>query len=114
MTLLVYISNHRDSMTPILQTMADRDIHGATTVDCEGMLQSLCVDSVEPPPIFYSLRQFLNPQHEPGKMLFVVLEDDQVDIAKRTIHEIAGSLEEPNSGIMFTIPVSSVEGVNLK
>ena len=80
-------------------------------VDCEGMLQTLAADSIEPPPFFSSLRKFINPDHEPGKMLFAVLREEQIGVAKSCIHDVCGSLDRPNAGIMFTVPVTSVEGV---
>ena len=103
MLLFIYITNRVATVSPILQKMAERGIHGATMVDCEGMLQTLAADSIEPPPFFGSLRKFINPDHEPGKMLFAV--------AKSCIHDVCGSLDRPNAGIMFTVPVTSVEGV---
>lgn len=69
MLLFIYITNRVATVSPILQKMAERGIHGATMVDCEGMLQTLAADSIEPPPFFGSLRKFINPDHEPGKML---------------------------------------------
>ena len=75
------------------------------------MLHSLCDDSIEPPPMFSSLRKFLNPDNEPGKMLFAVMEEEKVPVARDTVHEVCGTLDAPNSGIMFTVPVSNVEGV---
>lgn len=99
-------------MPPILQEMAEHDIHGATMVDCEGMLQSIYGDDVDAPPIFSSLRKFVNPDHEPGKMLFAVLDESVLDTAKECIHRVCGSLDAPNSGIMFTVPVLDVEGVS--
>lgn len=111
MVLFIYISCREDTVKPILSKMAERGFRGATMVDCEGMLQSLYADSIEPPPMFSGLRKFLNPDHEPGKMLFSVMREDQVSLARQTVHEICGSLDAPNSGIMFTVPVSDVEGV---
>ena len=32
-------------------------------------------------------------------------------VAKSCIHDVCGSLDRPNAGIMFTVPVTSVEGV---
>ena len=60
---------------------------------------------------FGSLRKFINPDHEPGKMLFAVLREEQIGVAKSCIHDVCGSLDRPNAGIMFTVPVTSVEGV---
>ena len=41
MLLFIYITNRVATVSPILQKMAERGIHGATMVDCEGMLQTL-------------------------------------------------------------------------
>ena len=82
MLLFIYITNRVATVSPILQKMAERGIHGATMVDCEGMLQTLAADSIEPPPFFGSLRKFINPDHEPGKMLFAVLREEQIGVAK--------------------------------
>ena len=114
MQLLIYITNQKDMIPPIIKKMAEKDIHGATSVDCEGMLQSLYGDQIEPPPIFSSLRRFVNPDHELGKMLFLVVDEESLKEAKTCIHEVCGDLDTPNSGILFTIPVLEVEGVTVK
>ncbi len=44
-------------------------------------------------------------------MLFAVLREEQIGVAKSCIHDVCGSLDRPNAGIMFTVPVTSVEGV---
>ena len=46
MLLFIYITNRVATVSPILQKMAERGIHGATMVDCEGMLQTLAADSI--------------------------------------------------------------------
>lgn len=114
MQLFVYISNSADTMSPILAKLMEENIQGATTVECQGMLSALEASSIEPPPIFGSLRQFLNPDHEMGKMLMIVLNDEDVPVVKSVIHEVCGSLKRPNTGILFTMPVMTWEGVSHK
>ena len=111
MVLFIYISSREDTVRPILVKMAENGFHGATMVDCEGMLQSVYADSIEPPPLFSGLREFLNAGQAPGKMLFSVMREEQVETAKEIVHAVCGSLDAPNSGILFTVPVSNVEGV---
>lgn len=111
MQLLVFITNKTESITPILSELLDHGISGATVVDCKGMLTALNESSVEPPPIFGSLRRFVNPEHESGKMLFVVVSDERMPIVKGVIKEHTGSLKSPNTGVMFTVPLTSAEGV---
>lgn len=111
MQLLVFITNDVNSVSPILSELMDKEIGGATVVDCKGMLTALNESSVEPPPIFGSLRKFINPDRESGKMIFMVLEDNELDKAKEAIHDVCGNLSRPNAGIMFSLPLMWVEGV---
>lgn len=111
MQLLVFITNDVNSVSPILSELMDKEIGGATVVDCKGMLTALNESSVEPPPIFGSLRKFINPDRESGKMIFMVLEDNELDKAKEVIHDVCGNLSRPNAGIMFSLPLMWVEGV---
>ncbi len=111
MQLLVFITNNVDSVSPILSELMRCGIGGATVVDGKGMLTALNESSIEPPPIFGSLRKFINPDRESGKLIFMVIEDQRLETAKEAIHRISGSLSCPNSGIMFSLPLAWVEGV---
>lgn len=111
MQLLVFITNDVNSISPILSELMEKGIGGATVVDCKGMLTALNESSVEPPPIFGSLRRFINPDREAGKMIFMVVEDGELEKAKDAIHDVCGNLSRPNSGIMFSLPLMWVEGV---
>ncbi len=86
-------------------------IHGATVVDCKGMLTTLNEASVDAPPIFGSLRKFVNPDRQSNKMLMIVLKDEDVSTVREIIHSVAGNLRAPNTGIIFTVPVMGWEGV---
>jgi len=110
MQLLIFITNQTECINPILTDLFERKLGGATVVDCEGMVKALGGSDSEPPPMFGSLLLFLHTQHETGKMLFTVLEDAEVDEAKQVVRTRAGGLEQPGSGVMFTLPVTSMEG----
>ena len=112
MQLLVHITNHETSVTPILSKMMEAGIHGASIVDCEGMLSALDHNSDFAPPIFGSLRAFINPDRQSNKMIMAVLKDEDVPVVREIIHSIAGDMKLPNTGIMFTVPVMNWEGVS--
>ncbi len=112
MQLLVHITNHEECVKPIMQTFAKQGIRGASVVDCEGMLRSLNADSVDAPSIFGGLRKFVNPDQETNKLIMVVLPDERVSDAISVIHEISGDLKLPNTGILFTLPITRWEGVS--
>ena len=111
MQLLVHINNHVEIAAPLLKALMEAGVKGATVVDCKGMLTALNEASDDPPPIFGSLRQFINPEHESGKMFFMVLRDEDVPTVREVIHRVAGDLKLPNTGILFTVPVMNWEGV---
>ena len=111
MQLLVHITNHEECVTPIMEKMMEAGIHGASIVDCEGMLASINQDSVNAPSIFGGLRRFVNPERPQNKMILVVLKDEEVKGAIDIIHEVSGDLKLPNTGILFTVPVTRWEGV---
>ena len=100
MQMLVFITKQTECINPILADLLNRNISGATVIDCEGMLKAINESSIDPPPV---------------KMLMIIPRDDErLALVKQIIHEHAGRLDRPNTGIMFEIPVMNVEGVSKK
>ncbi len=115
MQMLVFITKHTECIDPILSDLLARDISGATVIDCEGMLKAINESSIDPPPIFGSLRSFINPGQETSKLLMIIPKsEERLALVKQIIHDHAGKLDKPNTGIMFEIPVMNVEGVSKK
>lgn len=111
MQLLVFITKQSEIIDPILSDMLENHISGATVIDGKGMLKSLNEADIDPPPIFGSLRQFVNPGAETSTLLMIVLNQEKVTQVRNIIHLHAGSLNKPNTGILFEIPVANVEGI---
>ena len=44
------------------------------------------------------------------KTILLVLKDDQVEETISVVKRVVGDLKEPNTGIMFTLPINNVEG----
>ncbi len=111
MQMFVHITNHESAVTPIMEKMMEAGIHGASVLDCEGMLSSISKDSVDAPAIFGGLRQFINPGREQNKMIVVLLKDEEIQKAIDIVHEVSGDLKLPNTGILFAVPVTRWEGI---
>ena len=111
MQLLIHITNHENTVNPIMERLMEQGFHGATIIDCEGMLKAINEDSVDAPAIFGGLRQFINPGRQTNKMIFLVLKDEDVSGAIDIIHSVSGDLKQPNTGILFTVPITRWEGV---
>ncbi len=112
MQLLILILHNSRHMDKALALMLEAGIHGGSLLDCEGVLQAMSHNSVEPPPIFGSLRQYLNPERGGmNKILISAIEDGQVDTVKKIVNEVTGGLDKANTGIMMTLPILTIEGL---
>ena len=109
--LLVLIVSQEDFVPEILSEFMESGIKGTTLVDCEGMLRALSSSNINPPPIFGSLRQYLNPERPKGKILFTVMQEDKITDAKKIIDSVVGGLDHPNTGICFTISLDEIFGI---
>lgn len=114
MQLFVYISGNPEVVPPLMSELLSKGIHGATSVDCKGMLRIVGDSNVEAPPAFGALRHLLNPEYQSGKMIFILLRDEDVPLAKEATHKICGDLRLPNTGVSFSVPVMNWEGVSHK
>ena len=60
-------------------------------------------------PIFGSISKIVSNDFESSHTAFLVLSDDQVEHAKRVVRRNTHGLGK--KGIMFTIPISFLEGI---
>ena len=110
MQLLVVILKHADLVTELCKELAEEGVHGGTIIDGTGMAS--VIEKMDDLPIFGMLRSLLSDDddHETVKTMWFVMEDEEVEKAKKVIRNVVG-LDEPNTGIMFGVPVSFVEGL---
>ena len=111
MQLFVLILNKTECLPKLLGEFLSAGIKGATIYDSMGEVQYIGHETVEPPPIFGSLRKFINHDHEQNKTVLVILRDEQVEAARAIVNKVTGGLDKPGTGIIFTVPVSFVEGI---
>ncbi|HHU32664.1 MAG: hypothetical protein ACOX1Y_02120 [Zhaonellaceae bacterium] len=110
MKLMVLVLKKHEYLEQLLSEFLGAGLGGATIIESVGMLRVIEQSRIEPPPIFGSLRQFINPEYESSRTIFMVLEDEKIETARNIINRIVGGLEKPNTGILFTIPIDYVEG----
>ena len=111
--LLVVILKKQDLINVICHKLAEVGIPGGTIIDGKGMASVL--EKMEDLPIFGMLRAILADDDDDDivRTLWMVMNENELEKARKAIHEVTG-LNEPNSGIMFSIPVSFVEGLGAK
>ncbi len=111
MQLLVVILKKADLVPELCRELAEEGVHGGTIIDAVGMAS--VIEKMDDLPIFGMLRSLLadDEDHETVKTLWFVMEDDEIVRARKIIKNVMGSFDEPNTGIMFGVPVSFVEGL---
>lgn len=115
MQLLILILHDTSYMDKILTELMKSGLRGGTLLDCEGVLQAIAHNSVEPPPIFGALRQYLNPERgDTNKMLISAVSEDEAETASKIINRVTGGLHRANTGILMTLPILKIEGLAKK
>ncbi|MBO4496867.1 MAG: hypothetical protein J5499_02290 [Lachnospiraceae bacterium] len=112
MQLLTLILKDDHNLDPILKELANHGVKGGTILEGRGMGEELV--NMEDIPIFGMLRRVLKDEDKPeSKVVLFVVRDEQVVDARETIKSFV-DLNTPNSGIMFVIPITYVEGISTK
>lgn len=109
MELLVIILNHEDHFYSLIPLLQERGIHGGTILDSEGLASTLLQETDD--SRFKSLRAMLNQGRPYNKTILLVLKEEMVDVAKECVREVVGDISHENTGVLFTLPVSSFEGL---
>lgn len=110
MQLLVLILKKIELMDELLKQLANNGVKGATILDGSGMAEALV--NMEDLPMFGVLRRIISDEEkEISKVCLLVLKDEQVVTSRETIKKVVGDFSVPNTGIMFSIPLTYVEGL---
>lgn len=112
MQLLFFIIKKVDIVDDIMKALVRAGINGATAVDCDGMAKS--ISSMDNLPTIGLLREMLKGEDpsSKGKMILIAVNDNQVEAVKNAITSVTGSLSEPNSGVLFGVPITFALGIN--
>ena len=63
-------------------------------------------------PIFAGIRELLPGSRPFNKTIFSVVEEEKVPKILSAVEQIIGNLDEPGTGIAFTLPVTMVKGIS--
>jgi nitrogen regulatory protein P-II 1 len=108
MELLVCVVDRERHLSRILSGFVELGIRGATVINSEGMAHHVG-DAL---PVMAGLQSLLIKTRPTSATVFSVIDDAAlVEAAIRMISEICGGIEEPGTGIVFTVPVSRAVGM---
>jgi len=111
MFMQIFILNREELLPRLLNGFLEAGVRGSTVIDCKGGLQVLGASDPDDTPIFGALRQFLIPTYQSGKLILTIVKQEEQPKLRAVIEKVVGDLSKPGTGILFTIPVSNVEGM---
>jgi len=105
--LLIAVINQEEKVEEVLSGFLEIGITGATVIGSEGMGRLLSTEV----PIFAGLEAFARTRPRNQTVFSVIDDAGKVDRALALLQEVCGSLDQPATGIAFTVPVTRVIGL---
>ena len=108
MQLVICVLNKTSALESILREFGNNGINGATVLESKGMAHILSEN--EELKFMESIAKFLNPENSESKTLFVVAPDEEAEKIASIIDLCTGGLSNPDTGIVFSVPVVKTWG----
>lgn len=108
MKLMVIILNKTDALEYLLEGLSAAGIGGATIIQSSGLAMTLA--KMDSSFLSASIRSLFSGEEEDNRTILSVIKNNQLDLARRVVYNTVGDLSQPNTGIMFTVPLDFVEG----
>ncbi|MDO5718354.1 MAG: hypothetical protein Q4P34_05150 [Tissierellia bacterium] len=106
MIALFIVINKTELFENLIEEFHKNDIHSGTIFESLGMASIFNHDTM-----VGNFRGALNKFRPFNKTILMILPEDKAESAKRCVRTVIGDLDREDVGIMFTIPVSSFEGI---
>ena len=111
MKLFVLVLNQVQYLEPLFEEMLKRGINGATVLESTGRMRVLSNDENVDLPMLGLFRHLYSPERRASKTIFVVLKEEQEPVLCEIIDHVTGGLDNPDSGIAFSVSLDMVKGV---
>lgn len=112
MKLLVYILPKNDKLDKLVQEFAKHNLTGATIINSWGIARKILSSNDETlGNIIGSLRKIIKSDNVSNNTIFMALKEENVPVAVEVIESVVGSLDEPDTGILFTLPIDFIKGM---
>ena len=109
MELLVCVVNREEKLEELLAGFLELGVTGATVIHSEGMGRVLSQDV----PVFAGLQTLVSRSRPQNTTVLSVIESqDVLEKAIAMVQRVCGSLDEPSTGILFTVPLNRVVGLS--
>lgn len=112
MQVIFVVLNKVECLEDLLARLKKAGVNGGTIVDSMGMVKS--IDDSDDSYLLGSLRLFLDNPRPESKTIFFIVNDNQVELVRKTVDDVLEGIDNPNTGIMFGIPISFADGLMKK
>lgn len=108
--LIIFVLDDPEKTESIVKIWTTRQVPGVTILNSSGLgSASVQQDLADELPLMPTLSSLLRIREAPHCTLFSVIPDDfDVDGLVTATEKISGPLGEPNTGILFTLPINRV------
>ena len=111
MELLVLVIDRGKKLDSILSGFLELGVSGATVIDSQGMARRL-TENRRAAPVFAGLQDLISSSRPQSSTVFSVIETpEKLEAAIEMIREQCGDMNNPGTGILFTVPVSRAVGL---
>jgi hypothetical protein len=112
--LIVLVLDDASKVGDVLNAWLEAGISGVTLLDSAGLGHEFAQHGARSDiPFLPSLESLLRVREERSRTLFSIVPDGfDVDALMAATEVITGSLDKPDTGILFTIPVSRAKGLH--
>jgi len=105
--LLVLVLDDIEKFPEVIEAWEEVGVPGVTILDSVGTRRLQERVQRDDMPLIPSLRSLFSSDEDHNRTLFTVVEDDGIlDAAIAAAQKVAGNFKEPNTGILFVVPVS--------
>ncbi|MEG0327308.1 MAG: P-II family nitrogen regulator [Erysipelothrix sp.] len=111
MNVLFIVLNQVDTLEDVLTSLTQAGVRGATILDSQGMGSAIYEYDNQMSALFGSLKSQFDREHPYNKTIFTVIENETLLQKAMDAVEKIVDMNQPNQGMMFTVPVGKVVGL---
>jgi hypothetical protein len=113
MKVLFVVINDLNIFDDLILELANNNISGGTIFESQGLMKNIAARPAVA-KLFHNLNRVMNNSSSYNKTLMMVVNDKELEVVKKCVHNVAGHFEDVNSGLMFSIDLDFVEGYGKK
>ena len=109
MQVIFVVLNKIECLEDLLARLKKAGVTGGTIIDSTGMVKSL--EESDDSYLLGSLRLFLENPRPDSKTIFFIVNNEQVELVRKTVSDALGGIDNHDTGIVIGIPISFADGL---